>query len=131
MDNQAIINEATKLGQAMAGTSEVQAKRLELGLTDEQAEVLWSNFHQARDEAYRAPRKRQGLTTEQVARAKEIIQAQRDEEFSHLVWKYQTRSRYSRSNPVPTSTLRQWANSGTDMRNHHYLRHALRQVGEL
>jgi len=130
MDNQAIINEATKLGQAMAGTSEVQAKRLELGLTDEQAEVLWSNFHQARDEAYRAPRKRQGLTTEQVARAKEIIQAQRAEQFNHLVWKYQTRSYYARSNPVPTSTLRQWAKSG-DMRDHHYLRQTLREAGEL
>ena len=130
MDNQAIINEAIKLGQAMAGTSEVQAKRLELALTDEQAEVLWSNFHQARDEAYRAPRKRQGLTTEQVARAREIIQAQRHEEFNHLVWKYQARSFYSRSNPVPTSTLRQWAKIG-DMRNHHYLRQTLREAGEL
>ena len=130
MNNQAIINEAIKLGQAIAGTSEVQAKRLELGLTDEQALVLWTNFHQARDEAYRAPRKRQGLTTEQVARAREIIQAQRNEEFAHLVWKYQARSCYSRSNPVPTSTLRQWAKIG-DMRDHHYLRQTLREAGEL
>ena len=130
MNTQEIINEGIKLGQAMVGTSEVQARRVELNLTDEQAEVLWANFHQARDKAYRTPRKRQGLTSDQKARAKEIIKAKEEEEFNHLVWKYQTRSSYARSNPVSTSTLRKWAKT-VDTRSNFNLEQALRQAGEL
>ena len=147
MDNQTIINEATKLGNAKVGTNEVQARALELeaetglifsgssphrAIAGTASHIFWTTYHEVKNEAFRVSgNKSRKLTPEQVARAKEIIQAQRDEEFRHLVWKYQTRSRYSRSNPVPTGTLRKWANSGTDMRNHHYLRHALRQAGEL
>jgi len=150
MNNQDIIAEATKLGMAKVGTNEVQARALELeaewgpslvlsgssqerdGFSPTAANIFWNTYHEVKNEAFKASgNKSRKLTPEQVARAKEIIQAQRDEEFRHLVWKYQTRSLYSRSNPVPTSTLRQWANSGTDMRNHHYLRQTLREAGEL
>ena len=150
MDNQDIIAEATKLGMAKVGTNVVQARALKLeakwgptlvlsgssqqrdGFSYTPANIFWNTYHEVKNEAFKTSgNKSRTLTPEQVARAKEIIQAQRDEEFNHLVWKYQTRSYYSRSNPVPTSTLRQWANSGTDMRNHYYLRQALRQVGEL
>ena len=145
MDNQDIIAEATKLGNAKVGTNEVQARALELeaetglifsgssphrAIAGAASHIFWTTYHEVKNEAFRVSgNKSNKLTPEQVARAKEIIQAQRDEEFSHLVWKYQTRSHYSRSNPVPTSTLRQWAKSG-DMRNHYYLRQVLRQAGE-
>ena len=131
MNTQEIINEATKLGEALAGTSEVQAKRLELNLTDEQAEIFWTTFHQARDKAYRAPSKKQGLTKEQKARAKEIIKAQREEILIHLKAKYQVRNELAGMKPVPTGTLRAWANEGTDLRSEHQLRQALRGIGEL
>jgi len=128
MDNQAIINEATKLGQAMAGTSEVQAKRLELGLTDEQAEVLWSNFHQARDEAYRAPRKRPALTADERARARAIMADHEAEILRDLKWKYQTRNERMGLKPVPTSTLKKWASLG-DKRRDFVLRSFLAHKG--
>jgi len=130
MNTQEIINEGIKLGQAMVGTSEVQAKRVELNLTDEQAEVLWANFHQARDKAYRTPSKRQGLTTEQKARAREIIKVQEEEILVHLKAKYQGRNELFGMKPVATSTLRKWAKT-VDTRSNFNLEQTLRQAGEL
>ena len=122
---QEIINEAIKLGEALAGTSKVQAKRVELNLTDEQARIFWSAFHQARDLAYRTPRKRQSLTQEEKAKAKAIIRAQREETLTHLKAKYQGRNEFFGMKPVPTSVLRKWANEGTDLRSEYQLRKAL------
>ena len=130
MTNQEIINEGIKLGEALAGTSEVQAKRVELNLTDEQAAEFWTAFHQARDKAYRTPRKRQGLTKEQKARAREIIKAQEKEILVHLKAKYQGRNELFGMKPVATSELRKWAKT-VDTRYDFYLRQALRQAGEL
>ena len=47
-----IINEGLRLGQEKVGTSKVQARRLELNLTDEEANHLWENFHFARGLAF-------------------------------------------------------------------------------
>ncbi len=130
--NQEIINEGIRLGQAMVGTSTVQAKRLELNLTDDQAEVLWANFHQARDKAYRTPRKRQAqaLTSEQKARAKEIVKAYRAQLLEEYKAKYQVRNELFGMKPIPTSILRQWANA-FDTRKESELREALKMKGEL
>jgi len=53
MTNQEVINEGIKLGQALAGTDEVQARRIELGLNDKQAENFWWAFHSERALAYK------------------------------------------------------------------------------
>ena len=147
MNTQEIINEATKLGNAKVGTSEVQARALELeeatglifsgssperdGNSDTHANLFWNTYHKVLNEAFRVSGSRSHkLTPEQVARAKEIIKAQQEEILVHLKAKYQGRNELFGMKPVGTSTLRQWAKSG-DMRNHYYLRQALRQAGEL
>jgi len=130
MKIQEIINEGIKLGEALAGTSEVQARRIELNLTDEQAAEFWTAFHEARDKAYRTPSKRQGLTTEQKARAREIIKVQEEEILVHLKAKYQGRNELFGMKPVATSTLRKWAKT-VDTRSNFNLEQALRQAGEL
>ena len=53
LTNQEIINEGTKLGQQLAGTGEVQDRRIELNLTDAEAEVFWWAFHNERAVTYR------------------------------------------------------------------------------
>ena len=129
MNIEEVIEEGIKLGEAMAGTSEVQAKRLELGLTDEQAELFWFNFHLARELAYRKGGSSR-LTSEQKARAKEIIKAEEEEILVHLKAKYQGRNELFGMAPVPTSELRRWAKT-VDTRINANLRQALRQAGEL
>ena len=130
MNNETLIAEGTKLGQAMAGTSQVQARRLELNLTDQEAEILWATFHQVRDEVYRAPRKRQGLTGEQKARAKEIVKAYEAELLEEYKAKYQVRNELFGMKPVATSTLRRWVKT-FDTRKESELREALKMKGEL
>ena len=53
MTHQEAINEGIKLGQALAGTDEVQARREELNLTDELAETFWWAFHNERALTYK------------------------------------------------------------------------------
>ena len=146
MKTQEIINEATKLGEAKVGSNVVQARALELeqatGLifsgsspersqADSPANIFWNTYHETKNKAFEiSGSKNKKLTTEQKARAKEIIKAKEQEEFNHLVWKYQTRSSYARNNPVSTATLRKWAKT-VDTRYDFYLRQALRQAGEL
>ena len=113
-----LIAEGTKLGENMAGTAQVQAKAIELGIAcANEAEPFWSAFHQARDIAYNTPRKRPTLTADERARARAIMADHEAEILRDLKWKYQTRNERMGLKPVPTSTLKKWASLGDKRRD--------------
>ena len=146
MNTQEIINEATKLGEAKVGSNVVQARAIELeeatGLifsgsspersqADSPANIFWNTYHETKNKAFEiSGSKNKKLTTEQKARAREIIKTQEEEILVHLKAKYQGRNELFGMKPVPTSELRKWAKT-VDTRYDFYLRQAFRQAGEL